>query len=505
MNDVKTVNYFNHVKEILSTFDRTERSIVQRFSQVTQKQYKAGHNVKITKALIENPDICASELKKSLDPTMTDQAFYKALTRFKELLFESLILDVNIKDGKGFSDVFIQRVSSRKKILQTYVLFSKGLETDGRKLLEYVIDRGKQYELYDELYEVLHWARNENGLRYGKKKYDKYTEDMECFRICRDAVYEARNIYYDYYIFSDRAGGIPDKVCRIKSALNRLMDLETTTDSKQVKYYYYLLLSEYYALIYEKVKIYDLERDLLKLMKGSLVLKMELKMGVAHSDIADMMLACGQLKKALTYSKKAMGYFDESNYNYFVAEEIKFRAEFFSGLYKESGVTLATSKCTLAEDRFPLILCKHQYYKACLLFKHGKFKESIQVLGGLKLLEKDKRGWNIAIRVLLVLNFLELQEVDVCAAQISSFRKYIERLIKKGDVLPRYICINKVLVSLWKNSLDFKRTYNQESKLLGKLKSEETGYRWSEKSPELVVFHEWFSNKAMMSSAIMKK
>jgi len=219
-------------------------------------------------------------------------------------------------------------------------------------------------------------------------------------------------------------------------------------------------------------------------------------LGIAHSDIADMMLAGGELEKALIYSKKAMVYFEESSYNCFVAEEIKFRAEFFGGSYHEANKTLTASKCTPAEGRFPLILCKHQYYKACLLFKEGKYKQSIKILGGLKLLEKDKRGWNIAIRVLLVLNFLELQEVDVCAAQISSFRKYIERLMKTGDILPRYIYINKLLVRLWKNSLDFKRTYNEESKLIEKLNSEEVGYRWSEKSPELVVFHEWFSSKS---------
>ena len=143
-----------------------------------------------------------------------------------------------------------------------------------------------------------------------------------------------------------------------------------------------------------------------------------------------------------------------------------------------------------------MIRCKYMYYEACLLFKQGRFKQSIQILGKLKLLEKDKRGWNIALRILLVLNFIELQEVDVCAAQISSFRKYLERLMKKGEILPRYIYINKLLVSLWKNSLDFKRTNDEESKLIDKLKSEEIGYRWSEKSPELIVFHEWFLNKA---------
>ena len=219
-------------------------------------------------------------------------------------------------------------------------------------------------------------------------------------------------------------------------------------------------------------------------------------MGVAHSDIADMMLACGQLEKALIYSTKSMTFFEENSYNYFVAEEIKFRAQFFSGLYEKSAETLASSQCILLEDKFPLIRCKYMYYEACLLFKQGRFKQSIQILGKLKLLEKDKRGWNIALRILLVLNFIELQEVDVCAAQISSFRKYLERLMKKGEILPRYIYINKLLVSLWKNSLDFKRTNDEESKLIDKLKSEEIGYRWSEKSPELIVFHEWFLNKA---------
>ena len=273
--DTKISNYLDTIKEVLLTFDKADLQVLLKFIAVSEKQNRKSNGFIIIEALTLEPEMSAKNLKSLLPAKTSNQAFYKSLSRLKEKIFESLILDINLKD-KQLSVPFVQNAIVRKRIMQAYVLFSIGLEVDGRKLLEQIIDQAKKFELYDELYEVFHWLRNESGLRYGKIRFDKYTREMEHYRECRDAVYQARNLYYDYYVFSDRTSGHFEKIDRVRNVLQTLLELKERTNSSQVAYYYYLILSELYTLERNRENAEPMADALFSLLKKSPILKMDL-------------------------------------------------------------------------------------------------------------------------------------------------------------------------------------------------------------------------------------
>lgn len=491
----KIVNYLLSIRQILATCNKVELDIYKSFLEVGQRRNKPTNSYILALAILKNPQIEAEELKQLLGKETTDQAFYKGLTRVKEKLLESLILDTNIRESDKQSDMFINSVHAKKKMMQVVVLYSRGLEKEGQKLLERLINQGKKYELYEELHQAIHWIRNENGLRFGQKKYDRYTKELMEIRICRDGLYEARNLYYDYYLYSDRNGEVSEKRERIAKTVNRLKAVVKQTNSDRVRYFYYLMLSEKYALGHEARKTGKLAKNLFSLLNSAPALNMDVKKGVAYSDIADMMLSCGKPKEALSNAHEAKNFFDEASYNYFIVEDIEIRALLLTGEHKKALEIIDTLTQKETMHGSPLVQCKYNYYKACVLFRRGQFNQSIQYLSGLNELKKDKYCWNVVIRIFLILNFIELENYDVADNEIDSFRKYLNRITKRGVVAQRYCTILDMLVILRKNGWNFEKMAITNRASLLDLTSDSDSFRWDPKSPELVRFDEWLRTK----------
>ena len=494
--DPKIINYLWSIRQIVLSCDKTELEIYRSFLDVGQRRNKPTSSSIMAFAILKNPEISVEELKLLVGDDTTDQAFYKSLTRVKEKLLESLILDSNIRESDKQSDMFVNSVLSKKKMMQAVVLYSRGLENEGRRLLERLINQGKKYELYDELYEAIHWVRNENGLRYGQKKYDRYTEELLSIRKCRDGLYEARNLYYDYYLYSDRNGAVTEKQNRAEKTVSRLKAIVNATKSDRVRYFYFLMLSELYALNKDARKTDKLASNLLSLLNNSPALKIDLKMGVAHSDIADMMLSCGKWQEALSHAHRAKKYIEEDSYNFLVVEDIQIRALLLTGDNVRAMQIAEKLNDKNNEHVSPLIQCKYDYYKACALFRSKKYGESIQILSGLNELKKDKYCWNVVIRILVILNFIELRNYDVAENEIDSFRKYMKRVTKRKKVSPRYAAVAEMLLALRSNGWDFEKTASMNRASMLDLTSDSHDFRWDPKSPELIQFNEWFEGRS---------
>ena len=55
--------------------------------------------------------------------------------------------------------------------------------------------------------------------------------------------------------------------------------------------------------------------------------------------------------------------------------------------------------------------------------------------------------------------------------------------------------ILRILLKLINEGFDFEKVYNQRKKYFDLLESNDPEYVWKIKSPELIIFHEWFKKK----------
>ena len=144
----------------------------------------------------------------------------------------------------------------------------------------------------------------------------------------------------------------------------------------------------------------------------------------------------------------------------------------------------------------PFHYAKRIYFKACAHFAAGEFKESLQNLQVTKEIENDKEGWNIGKRLLTILIHLELDDWDAAETGITNLRMHIQRLKPEGTVRKRDTVILKVLQKLILTSFDYQQVLDNHSDLFELLDRTDRDYRWQVKSPEMVVFHHWFQDKA---------
>ncbi len=110
-------------------------------------------------------------------------------------------------------------------------------------------------------------------------------------------------------------------------------------------------------------------------------------------------------------------------------------------------------------------------------------------------LDRDKEGWNIIKRIMITLCRIELKDYESLDLKISSLDKFIKRLLKTKNIKPRYLIIIRILRKLINDNFDYPKVFASRQKYFKLLSSEDPDYRWELKSPELVMFDEWFKSK----------
>ena len=142
------------------------------------------------------------------------------------------------------------------------------------------------------------------------------------------------------------------------------------------------------------------------------------------------------------------------------------------------------------------LFSKFNFYQACIEFKKGNYLKCISLLEQYKEIEKDKEGWNISRRILIILSRIELGQFDSLDLSIGNMQKYLKRLSKTNYLNPRFLVIMKICLVIVRESVDWNRI-KVKNKLLFKylaiLKSD--NYSWQIKSPELINFEDWVRNK----------
>lgn len=431
-------------------------------------------------------------VSKEVDAT----SFNKLVLRLSNKLLESLLLDINVNHTDAYSDWYRNRLDLRKKIMQAFTIKGRGLDREAFALYDKIIKRAKEYELYDELLEVLYLKQQDLGLRLGKKEFEKYLKEIKYYQRCKAAVYRAKNWRYRHFIEEvDNKGFKNEKLGLLTEAISDLQEEYRITKSANVGYYLYFLMMEYYMAYGYYKKSCETGLRLIELIESSPAIYMKRRLGHAYSDLADNELFIYDFDASLKHAKIAQNHYDPNEYDFEVAKEIEFKVHFYKGDIKRASDTINELLRNIQRENTPFQHDKRVYLKACVLFVQQKFKDSYKLLQKCIEIEQDQEGWNIGIRVLSILNLVEMVDLDFADARIEAMRKHIERIKELKPVRKRDIIILKILRQLEKESFDFKTVYKKCKKNFDKLESNREDYWWKVKSPEMIVFHKWFEAK----------
>ncbi len=447
--------------------------------------------------LNRNKQLTDSELSKHV--STQNLASLKYL--LSEKIYDALLLNKHIENKTIFNSREQIVFSLKKKALLIKALYrtlNQGrIETINFLVLE-TIKAAKENQVFDVLIETLILQKHIKGIRLGYEEYDKITNEIIFYDYCFKSVQNAFDAYYRLILNKDFINSLTEKALEdhMRKSIKQMEIDFKKTKAEEVNYFTHI----FKIALYEKDKDFKQAitfcKKLLVLVKKSSILFSKDRIGFAMANLSQYNVFIGNYKEAVNNAKNAQQFHINNSFNYLTLKEQEFYAQWYGGNYKEA------LKCTeemlehSMADTGGYRKSKFIYYEACILFITKQFKEALQLLNKSLEIEKDKTGWNIALRTLNILVFIELNKINEAARALEALRKYMERLTKSDEVKQRDILIIKLLREIEKDGFRFNPKNATAAKMLKELSEKNRPASWNYYTPELIPFHEWVKDTA---------
>ena len=484
------------LKAILDRLSSKERiSIKKNILFEGRKKESFYTTQKIFDILVSSSDIDVNNICISLYGKVNLIALKKLLQRLTDKVLEilaskDLLLNSEIYDRRA-KEVF----NIRRKLLYYDILAAHGATNYALIILNQVIALAKKIEYYDYLMISLEKKLIKMSLGSGEINFGKVYKDIKHYSDCnssiKNCIYLLRlyssNYEYKQKLFSNE---------NLLLAIKKVKEDYKRTGSNSVKIYIYYLEGIYYFNNEMYLKCKDNFKLFYKYLKSHPNIVYNSYLVTCLINISEMDTMLGNFEYSLRGLKKIINQFSRNEFNDKLIKEMIFINYFFMGdLEKALENVNILLDIKLRDLISSFLIAKRYFYLAVIYSIQGLFSDSNKLLANCQPLDKDKEGWNIGVRILAIINNIELGELDYVESQIENLRKHISRTRNESFLFLRFSIISKILIYLMNNSFNFIVVSNNYKKLFEKLRSNKSSSRWVLKSPEMIIFHEWFDAK----------
>ncbi|MEQ8908571.1 MAG: hypothetical protein RIC95_05235 [Vicingaceae bacterium] len=487
----------NRLKKLIQNL-RTEEKRLALKHLSAYDTHNSGQKTKmrhLCKVILKDSDIQYERIKELVSKNANSDAFNQLIKRTIERIRESLILDVNIMRKGNYSIVFQKKFQIRKQIIECKILGGRGLTLESSLLIEKLIKEAKRYELFDEILELLRMKQDTTVNLEGLKAYEHLENEILHYENIRDYYLEARKTINYYHAKINFKASSKSNRELMQSTKERLEEYAKQSNSVNISSMAYLVAMDYYEYTEQYEDNYHNCLAFLKLIRSKEIIRSENR----------EMYVIGKLIKnqMLNHKFNSAADFIQSSQKINIKSKNRLYYEIivskcFNEFYLGDLMGVANSQSKL--DEFPIAKTELEstkifYYKAMYYFSKEEFRQANLLLQNLPLLEKDKEGWNVWLKIMRILSSIELLRLELIDYDIANFQKYMQRIERKHELSKRDKQIVKVLHVLDRNDFDFKATFKEVEPTLVLLSSKDGEYRWKPLSPEIVLFHDWFYSK----------
>lgn len=437
-----------------------------------------------------------SELKL-FEKKFTKPAFSMLVMRLYDKVLDTLVFDVNIKRPDSYSDIGLAKLVVRKRILYTQALVKKNQILESISLYQKNIATAKEFELYDELLVAMYELQNLYAAMSRLQEFDALNKEIEHYEEVRQKVKKAYLMFNGYGLKQTINPEDTSVITELENILPQLKTYYLLSKSSQAAWFYYRLNIDYCQAKQNYLEGYNSCQSLLKLQQENPAIKSDIYMAITYKMLSQFNLYLYHFEEALVSILKAQNFDRKTKHNLNLSYETEFFANFYKGAHQDARYIMneLAEKTNREENEFSY--SKYSYYSACCSFIEQSYSEANKKLAETKEIEKDKEGWNIAVRILGIMNQIENEDFDLADSRIESMRKHIERTMKEKDIRPRFVIILRILRDLMNSSFDFKQIWATRQNYFESLANDnDETYRWKILSPELIRFDFWFEAKA---------
>ena len=429
-----------------------------------------------------------------------DAGFKMLKSRLKEKVFDFLVTDISADKLKELDEMDYMAIKIKKKsILFHQLYYSKNRLPLLYDLLDEIITLAKEYEYYLALIEHLKWKKNLVGWKKSKEDFEIIEKEIEYYLELNHMMIQSEKRYRELVILSEYSGNQNKEktFSLLVKAIPELKGYYKRTRSPRIKYCLKFLELEFYQLRKNYLKAHKVCLELLDAVRNNKSIYRRERVSIIYGNLSRCEYYLNHYKQAANYSREAQKNATLNSENHCISIEQEFYAVFALKKYDEAlelanKMLTSSTKKELGDFRH----AKYNFLLANALFKLGRYKEVISILSKGLEISKDKAGWEIGIRVLTIMAYMEMEKPDEASFCIERLRKFIAFTDKKTPVSVRDKTILRLLQLMEKDGhpisapLSSGRGDGGEAKnLLSKLGE------WEPFTHEVIPFHKWVEGK----------
>ncbi len=496
------MNTLSVVRQLITKMSSEEIKIARKFLNAfnTRGEKEQNKGVILLSLLLDETkrkrNYQDHELEKLLYGRTGGVAFPRMLLRFKEKLFESLLLSPNLDREGSYSERAKVMYEIRREVSLAQVVLARGMQDQALEMFNSVIQKAQRYELFEECLLAVRNRIELNAFYGGIKSHQQDKELYEKTLRALDGVKKAIE-YYSQLLAETEFEATPGEPYfseRLERQVNELYDLLKDTSSAYVAFYLNYIEAHHLQLQHRYKAAAKVLHEQVNIIVQYPAIKSNTRLAGALINYAWNELYCHNFAKALQETEKAIQLLAPGNSNLFQCYETQFYCYFYSGTY-----TNAMDSLTLQQEQEEGLASefsagKRSYLNACIAFVTGRYDKVHEILRDLNPIEDDDAGWNIGIRILHIMNDIELEKIENAVSRIENLRKHLEKLKKNSAVAARDRLKYEILRELVNTRFNFTETHTRRKSELEALNDSYSKTRWRLLTPELIPFEQWFDS-----------
>ncbi len=452
---------------------------------------KSAHLIEL---LMDKVSHTANDIQKIIYGKINYPAFNKLVNRLKEKTLEVLLFNSNLQRGY-YSERSRTVFELRKRMIQIDLLILKGVRNKILDEINLIIKRADEFEIYDVLVQMNYTKQRFLGFDLSAKKIDRIKNEIRMAESKSSALNASHSLFNELILKISKSSNSLSYKSDLNKGLERLKSDFQLTMVPTIGYYYYLLLVESNQIEKSFQEAEENLKLLLKLLSKHKSVYSDYRKGSIELNLANNSLFLKKTQAALVEIEKARPFFQNQPLNLSILNEIQFYAYFYYGDISNSEKVITQLFDLSKVVNSPLVLSKIIYYSSCLFFIERNYPLALSRYNDCGEIDQDKEGWNVIKRIMITLCRIELEEYESVDLKLSNLDKFIKRVLKTKAIRPRFILIIRILRKLINENYDYSKVYLSRKKYFDLIESNDAEYVWEIKSPELIVFSEWFRSK----------
>ncbi|MBL4586603.1 MAG: hypothetical protein JKX84_06060 [Flavobacteriales bacterium] len=450
--------------------------------------------------LIESGKINSdSDARIALGSKQSDSAYSHLKTRLREDILNVLLLQESPKRivQPNRAAVF----ECWKKLAQAYVLIFRGAKQEGGRILKSAADLADRYELSAEKVLINHVIREALYSFTDVKQLNLVNENirgdlsvwMDVLRSEEISfVMTLPHLYKDTYMVKE-LGFEASMIDELRSLFNK-------TGTSRIGFWYYLAFVEHCTNSGEYEKALKAGHQFLELVEKSPAVRSKNNIAGVNQTLGLIYLELRKFDEAIKFLARSEKLFPPTTgFNRLLCLQSLTLATTANGNLSEAlqqvNTALNHPRISGREHLIPQWL----FIQAGLEFLSGDVEASFKTVNKEGYLLKHPDEWNIQLRLLEMLQLIEMKDEDWLDFKLDATRKFLTRH-KELDT-PRVRAAVDVISNLLRKDLDFSQLSDKSLAQINNCIEEKEDYQWKPSSPELVRFDFWFEKKRKANQA----